>query len=71
MTYDLMVRECSVCERRVLIVMALDPAADGSGWRTRRVYKSSCECGMWLNDRGDRRVECPDGAAFVFEEEAA
>lgn len=70
MLYDLMVRECSGCGADVLVVTALEQSGPRADWKTRKVYKRSCGCGRWLNDRGDHKTMCPEGALFVFEEES-
>jgi hypothetical protein len=69
MHYDLMVRECSGCEAPYLVVSAMRKV--DNNWKMQKVYKKSCECGLWLNSRnnGDYTTECPDGSLFVFEEE--
>lgn len=70
MRYNIMIRECSTCEAPYLLVIAMWMNEAGC-WRRRKVFKKSCGCGHWLNNRRDRETFCPEGSLFVFEEEAA
>ena len=68
MLYETTTRECSGCLAEIMWVTALEYVGPKYNWRTRKVFRRACGCGLWMNDRRERRTECPDGSLFVFEE---